>query len=197
MINASAVGYYGIQTQNNFDSVTELDGPQEGFGSKLCQQWEAAACTVTELNVPLAILRLGIVLGHQGALPALLMPIRLGCGGRLGSGTQAQPWVHIDDVLGTIAWLCRKTVEQRMATSTVYNVVAPEIPTQASFTRTAAAVVHRPAWSWMPSWLIRLALGEQSILLLEGARVAPARLQREGYVFRFPALRGALENLLG
>ncbi|MDR2214880.1 MAG: TIGR01777 family oxidoreductase [Nevskiaceae bacterium] len=197
MISASAVGYYGVQPEDSQHNCTEDDAPQDCFASQLCQQWEATAKEAAALNVPLAIMRLGIVLGHQGALPALLMPIKLGCGGRLGSGNQAQSWIHIDDVLGTIAWLCRRKLEPHADALATYNLVAPEVPTQLSLTRTAAALLHRPVWSRAPAGLIGLMLGEQSTILLDGARVAPARLRQQGYVFRFPTLRGALENLLG
>jgi uncharacterized protein (TIGR01777 family) len=197
MINASGIGYYGVQAENDTVNLTEADGPQACFPSQLCQQWEAAAHRVTGSNVALAVMRLGIVFGHQGALPSLLLPIQLGGGGRLGSGRQAQPWIHIDDVLGAMAWLCRGAAGLRPGSATVYNFVAPEVPTQAAWTRTAATVLRRPVWTWIPAPVIGLLLGEQATLLLDGARVAPARLQRDGYAFRFPGLRGALENLLG
>jgi NAD dependent epimerase/dehydratase family enzyme len=77
-----------------------------------------------------------------------------------------------------------------------YNLAAPQAQTQMQWTRAAAAVLRRPVWSRVPAWLVRLLLGEQATLLLDGARVMPARLQAQGYVFRYPKLRGALENLL-
>ncbi|MGT2459212.1 TIGR01777 family oxidoreductase [Cupriavidus basilensis] len=197
LINGSAVGYYGIQADDDLRERTEASAPQDIFASQLCREWEQAAQAVAGLGIPLAILRLGVVYGHQGALPAMMMPVRLGFGGPMGSGRQAQSWVHIDDVLGVIAWLCRGAAPASEGAVAIYNLVAPETPTQVGLVRTAAAVLHRPAWMPTPAWPMRLALGEQATLLLDGLRAAPARLQQEGYAFRFPTLQLALEDLLG
>ncbi|MBB1631413.1 TIGR01777 family oxidoreductase [Cupriavidus sp. UME77] len=198
MINGSAVGFYGIQGDDDLSQRTEASAPQDIFASQLCQQWEDAARAVTPLGIPLAILRLGVVYGHQGALPAMLMPVWLGLGGPMGSGRQAQSWVHIHDVLGVIAWLCRGDAAQAApAAVATYNLVAPDTPSQAGFVRAAATLLRRPAFMPTPAWPMRLALGEQATLLLDGLRVAPARLQQEGYAFRFPTLQLALEDLLG
>ena len=196
MISGSAIGYYGAQPGDDRYGLTEDAGAGHDFPARLCSEWESAAHSVTGLGIPLAIVRLGLVFGHQGALPALLLPVRLGVGGLLGKGRQAQSWVHIADVLGALAWLCRGSGNaMRPGGVAVYNLAAPEVVTQAGFVRTAAALLRRPACMRMPRPVLKLMLGEQASMLLDGIRVTPARLAREGYAFRFPTLKLALEDL--
>lgn len=197
LINGSAVGYYGTQPDDDLSPRTETSLPQAVFSSQLCYEWEREAQAVKAVGIPLAILRLGVVYGDRGALPSMLIPVRLGIGGPMGSGRQAQSWIHLDDVLGVIAWLCRNVAAETAEPVAIYNLVAPETPTQVSLVRTAARLLRRPTWLPTPAWPLRIALGEQATLLLDGLRAVPARLQKEGYVFRFPTLQLALEDLLG
>jgi uncharacterized protein (TIGR01777 family) len=189
MVSASAIGYYGIQRRGDDAVLTEDDGPQAMFMSDLCREWEQAAQGAAAHGVAVACTRFGLVLGTQGALPMMLLPIKLGLGGPLGGGAQWLSWIHVDDVIGGIAHLCRSGGEG------AYNFTAPENLTQAQFSRVAAGVLHRPFGFPTPGWPMRLLLGEQSDLLLEGQRVAPARLLSAGYAFRHPHLEGALRSL--
>ncbi|RFP14162.1 TIGR01777 family protein [Duganella sp. BJB488] len=189
LISASAIGYYGTQRRGDDTVLTENDGPQPMFMSDLCREWEQAAQGAAAHGVRVACTRFGLVLGTQGALPMMLLPIKLGLGGPLGGGTQWLSWIHVDDVIGGIAHLCSSGEEG------VFNFTAPESLTQARFNRVAAAVLHRPYGFPTPGWPMRLMLGEQADLLLEGQRVAPARLLACGYAFRHPQLEGALRSL--
>jgi uncharacterized protein (TIGR01777 family) len=189
MVSASAIGYYGIQRRGDDTVLTEDAAPQAMFMSDLCREWEQAAQGAAAHGVRVACTRFGLVLGTQGALPMMLLPIKLGMGGPLGGGAQWLSWIHVDDVIGGIAHLCRAGGEG------AYNFTAPESLTQAQFSRVAASVLHRPYGFPTPGWPMRLLLGEQSDLLLEGQRVAPARLTRDGYVYRHPHLEGALRSL--
>ncbi|NGZ83017.1 TIGR01777 family oxidoreductase [Duganella aceris] len=189
LVSASAIGYYGIQRRGDDKVLTEDTAPQAMFMSDLCREWEQAAQGAAAHGVRVACTRFGLVLGTQGALPMMLLPIKLGMGGPLGGGLQWLSWIHVDDVIGGIAHLCRAGGEG------AYNFTAPESVTQAQFSRVAAKVLHRPYGFPTPGWPMRLLLGEQSDLLLEGQRVAPARLTRDGYVFRHPHLEGALRSL--
>lgn len=198
MLSGSAVGYYGIQDQDDPAALTEASPPQDIFMSRMCREWEEAAHGARAYGTTVACLRLAVVLGRDGgALPRLMLPIRLGLGGPLGSGRQQLSWVHLDDVLGAMAHLWRR---QRDATDTVlagaYNLSAPDPVAQRDFSRTAAALVHRPCVMPTPAWLMRALLGEQAQLLTEGQRVLPVRLLADGFTFRHPALRGALAGLL-
>lgn len=189
MLSASAIGYYGIQRPGDATELTENDGPQPIFMSELCREWEQAAQGAAAHGVRVARMRIGVVLGMQGALPMMLFPIKLGLGGPMGGGAQWLSWIHIDDVIGGMAHLCR-TGEQG-----AYNFTAPETLSQAQFGRVAASVQRRPYGFPTPGWPMRLALGEQADLLLEGQRVAPQRLTSSGFVFRHPRLEGALRSL--
>lgn len=201
LISASAIGYYGIQKQGDQTQLTENSPPQDIFMSRLCQQWEQAAHGAGKYGVRVMCMRLGVVFGNQGALPMMLLPIRLGMGGRLGSGMQWLSWIHVQDVLRGIAHLWQIS-EGRVAADAhggaaigVYNFTAPQSVTQAEFSRTAANVLHRPCLIPTPAFPMRITLGEQADLLLEGQNVAPTRLQEGGFHFQFPDLRSALHSI--
>lgn len=197
LLSASAIGYYGIQTPGETAPLDETAPPQPIFMSELCREWEDAAAAATRHGVQVECMRFGLVLGRQGALPMMLLPIRLGLGGRLGRGSQWLSWIHVDDLIAGIAHRWRQALDRPAASAVAgaSNFTAPEQVTQAGFSQTAARVWHRPCIVPTPGWPLRLALGEQADLLLEGQRVAPARLQREGFVFRYPDLESALRSL--
>jgi uncharacterized protein len=193
MISASAVGYYGVQAETDSTVLAETSARREDFVSDICRQWEDAAQSVTSHGVPVAIVRFGIVLGHQGALPMMRLPFLAGLGGKLGSGRQFISWIHIDDVINIVAHIMANPNSRGAAGA--YNLTAPQPVTQNEFARTLARVLHRPSLLPMPAAMLRLILGEQAMLLLEGQRVRPARLEEEGYRFRFPRLEPALRDL--
>lgn len=198
LISGSAIGYYGVQRQDDPAVLTESSPPQAIFMSRLCQRWEAAAGAASRLGVRVALTRFGFVMGHGGSLPRLLLPVRLGVGGRLGSGRQTLSWVHVRDVVRGMAHVWNLAAAQAGDAATspqAWNFTAPGALSQEDFMRTAAAVLHRPFWLPTPAAPVRLALGEQADILLEGQRVAPARLLATGFRFRFPDARGALQDL--
>ncbi|MET3132693.1 uncharacterized protein (TIGR01777 family) [Oxalobacteraceae bacterium GrIS 1.11] len=190
LLSASAIGYYGIQAQGDASVLTEDSPPQAIFMSQLCDEWEAQAQLATAHGVQVACLRFGFVLGRQGSLPMLLLPIKLGLGGPLGGGWQWLSWIHVRDVVRGIAYLAR---QERV--DGAYNFTAPGSVPQARFSRIAAALAGRPCFFPTPAWPMRLALGRQADLLLEGQRVAPARLLAAGFAFDYPELDGALRSL--
>lgn len=188
-LQASAIGYYGVRSGDEW--LTESSAPGRGFMSALCHQWEASARPVADQGVRLVVLRLGVVLGPGGALPPMLLPHRLGMGGRLGDGQQVMSWIHRHDVLHIMA---RAMADTRMQGT--YNAVAPGAVRQAEFARTVGAVLHRPVWLHLPAAPLRWAAGEMAELLLDGQRVVPQRLVDAGYVFAYPGLQQALEDLV-
>ncbi len=192
MISASAIGYYGIQPQNSEAVLNEASPPQPIFMSQLCQEWEAAASRAREFGVPVALTRFGVVFGQDGALPSMLLPFRLGCGGRLGSGLQRNSWIHLHDLLRAMAHVWHLGPNADGA----WNFTAPQQPTQLEFARAAAAELHRPCLVPTPAWPLRLLLGEQADLLLEGSAVAPSRLLATGFTFRYPTVQEALADLV-
>lgn len=194
LINGSAIGYYGVDTTEQWQQVCdESSPPQPVFMSQLCSQWEQAADGFKDLGCDLVKLRLGVVLGQGGGvLDAMIKPIKLAKVGKVGSGRQPLVWVHIDDVVAVVLWLLAQPHWQ----SEVYNVVAPQITSQADFVNTACHVLKSRAPLRMPATLLRLMLGEQSDLVLNGQKIAAKHLIEQGYVFQFAELSHALQDLL-
>ena len=137
--------------------------------------------------------RIGVVLGRGGgALEKMLLPFRLGVGGRLGSGKQWMSWVHLDDLISLI--------EFAIATATLsgaVNAVAPNPVTNADFTRALASVLHRPAIFPAPEFALKILFGEMSQVLLGSQRVIPQVALRAGFQFRYADLSDALRGILG
>lgn len=190
LVAASAVGFYGVPAREV--PLDESAPPQPGcFQSELCVAIEQAAQRAEGLGVRVVRLRLGIVLGRGGgALAPLMLAAKCGLGAVLAGGGQPMPWIHHEDALGLI----RFAIDTESLAGPV-NAVAPEIVTQAGFTRALAQAVHRPQWLRVPGWPLRLALGEMAELLLEGQPLAPRAALAAGYCFRHPALAPALAAL--
>jgi uncharacterized protein (TIGR01777 family) len=191
LLCASATGAYGARGD---ERLTETSPRGTGFLAEVCEGWEAATALATQAGIRVVQLRFGLILTPAGgALARMLLPFRLGLGGRIGSGRQYWSWIALDDVLGA----ARHALASEALRGPV-NVVAPAPVTNAEFTQTLARVLRRPALLPVPAAGVRLVLGEMAdALLLAGARVAPDRLLDTGYRFRFPDLEGALRHLLG
>lgn len=195
MLSGSAIGYYGVQPRDDATLLTEDAPPQEIFMSRLCQEWEQAAQKARAHGVQVACMRFGLVMGTAGALPMMLLPVKLGMGGPMGGGKQRMSWIHVEDVLRGMAHLARLSGEGASVAG-AWNFTAPEQVSQHEFMRIAAGVAHRPCFMPTPGWPVRLMLGEQADLLLEGQAVTPARLQSSGFAFRYPSTRAALHSLM-
>jgi uncharacterized protein (TIGR01777 family) len=199
MISASAIGYYGVQDENDMSMLAEDAPAQSIFMSELCQEWEAAALAAKSLGVSVAIIRLGVVLAdvgeHKGALPPMVLPLRFGLSGKIGTGRQAISWVHRDDVLAAIEFLQTLPTGQ---VDGIYNLCAPQPCTQVDFIKAVAHGMQSRVLLPLsaPAWVLRLVLGEQASLLLQGQRVIPRRLIDLGYQFHFATLDAALEDCL-
>lgn len=189
LVSASAVGFYGARGD---ELLTESSAPGEGFLADVCRAWEAEAARASELGVRVVSLRIGIVLANEGgALPRMLPAFRLGLGARLGDGRQFMPWIHVDDLVGLLRFAAaHEDVRGPVA------AVAPEIVTNAVFTRTLGEALHRPALLAAPALALRLALGEAASVILASQRVVPERALEKGYRFAHPSLAGALADLL-
>jgi uncharacterized protein len=188
LLNASGVGYYG---DRGSDVVTEATPPGGDFLAQLCVEWEREAETAAT-STRVALLRNGLVLHRSGgALAKMLLPFRLGVGGRFGSGEQYLPWIHLDDWLNLTITLMT-TADARGA----FNVTASEPVTNETFTRTLARTLRRPAIIPTPAFALRLALGELADTLLTGQRAVPRRAAQMGFTFDFPTIDVALDELL-
>ncbi|MBE3554045.1 MAG: DUF1731 domain-containing protein, partial [Thermicanus sp.] len=128
---------------------------------------------------------------EEGALPKMVIPYRFFAGGRVGSGRQWVSWIHIDDVAGLI---CHAIKHEEI--SGPIPVAAPNPVTMDQFGREIARILHRPHWLPVPGSLLKVALGEMALLLLQGNKADTERLLGLGYSFRYPDLSPALEDLL-
>jgi uncharacterized protein len=190
MVSASAIGYYGDRGN---ELLTEESGPGSLFLSRVCREWEAAAEPAREVGVRVVHPRFGIVLSTEGGALGTTLPIfKLGGGGKIGSGRQYWSWVLLDDVVGAIVHAIEND-----ALSGPVNVVGPDPPTNAEYTRVLGRVLGRPTFFAVPAPAARVALGGMADeLLLASARVEPAKLEETGYEYRYPELEGALRHLL-
>lgn len=190
LLSASATGWYGDRGEEQLDETSAA--PVADFASQLCQDWEAEVMRAAELGTRVACLRFAPVLAADGGMLARLLPVfRLGLGGRLGSGQQWMPWIHLDDLVRLFDHLLSNDDCQG-----IYNACSPMPVRNAEFTRILAQTVRRPAIFPAPAWLLRLALGEMSILLTGGQHVMPKRTADSGFDWQYPELSAALQQLL-
>ena len=190
LVCASAVGYYGDRGEERLE---ESAGPGDGFLAEVCVGWEEEARVATEMGLRVVSLRIGIVLAHEGgALAPLLRLFRLGLGGRIGSGRQWFPWIHIDDLVAIVGTALRDA-----RWSGAVNAVAPNPVRNAEFTRALATALGRPAWLPAPAFAVRVALGEIAIELLGSRRCVPRRALDWGFPFAHERLESALAAELG
>ena len=190
LIVASAVGYYG----NRDDEIlNEKSSPGGGFLAEVCREWEAASQPAVDAGIRAVQLRTGIVLSTEGgALKQMLLPFRMGVGGRLGSGRQWMSWIHIQDHVSAVHHILKNDLLQGPV-----NMVGPKPVTNAEFTETLGSVLSRPTIFPVPAFGMKLIFGQMAEEVLLGSqRVEPARLVTSGYPFQYSDLRKALEALL-
>lgn len=187
LVSGSAVGFYGDQGERN---VTEQTPPNDEFTHQLCRDWENAAMELASDGVRVCLSRTGIVTGRNGGfLQPMLLPFKLGLGGKLGNGRQFMPWVHREDVVAGLLWMLETETAEGP-----YNMVSPNPVSNAGFTRALARGLHRPAVLPAPALALKLALGEMSRLLLTGQRAIPEKLLEQGFSFHYAELDEALEE---
>jgi uncharacterized protein (TIGR01777 family) len=187
---SSAIGYYG----NRGDEVlNEQSKPGIGFLPDVCREWEAATYAAASAGIRTVQMRTGVVLSPKGgALGKMLMPFKMGIGGRIGDGRQWMSWIDVQDMVGAIHHILKSDLLQGPV-----NMVAPKPVTNVEFTRTLASVLSRPAIFPVPVFAVNLAFGEMGKTVLLGSqRVEPSQLVMSGYPFRFSSLKASLENIL-
>ncbi|PIC75512.1 TIGR01777 family protein [Sporosarcina sp. P19] len=190
LVNASAIGIYPTSFTAEYTEDSTAVG--DDFLAKTVHDWEKLAGQANEMGVRTVYTRFGIVLGKDGgALPLIKLPYQLFAGGKIGSGNQWFSWVHVEDLANAILFL----IENDDVEGPV-NVVAPSPMHMNAFGKTIGKVLHRPHWFPVPSFAMKAALGEKSIVVLHGQHVLPEKLLANGFIFSYPSLRPALENLL-
>ena len=189
-INASAIGIYPASVQSVYTEKSSETA--DDFLGKTVRDWENKAKQVEAHSIRSVFMRFGVVLGNEGgALPLMALPYKLFVGGKVGRGDQWVSWVHVTDVVRAIVF----ALENNQLSGPV-NVTSPSPLQMNDFGKTIGSVLHRPHWFPVPSFVMKMVLGQKSALVLEGQHVIPQVLMEEGFEFTFPTLKSALEDLL-
>ncbi len=190
LVSASAIGYYGSRGD---ETLTEESKPGGDFLAGLAQEWEAEALKAEALGTRVVLARFGIILAREGgALPKMMLPFKIGVGGKLGSGRQWMSWVTLEDVVGIL----RFAIENAPVRGAI-NIVSPQPLQNAEFTKVLAKAMRRPALFPAPTFALRLALGEMAdALLLSSQRVLPRAIEKLGHRFLHSDLPTALKSLV-
>lgn len=189
-INASAIGYYGMDTGDA--EIDESAPAGDDVLAKMCEEWEHATKPAEKAGIRVMHARLGVVLGLGGGMLAKMLPIfNSFLGGSLGSGKQFLSWVHMEDAVQSILHMIDHKTFQGP-----FNVTAPEAVTMKTFSKDLGSSLEKPALFAVPSWALKLGLGEKSQALLGGQNVRPRKLEETLYTFRFPTLKSALADLV-
>jgi uncharacterized protein (TIGR01777 family) len=191
LVNASGVGYYGDTGDRQVDERAPLGS---GFLAQVCRDWESATAAAEHAGARVVWVRTGLVISPSGGLMGRLKPLfALGLGGRLGTGRQYMPWISLDDEVGAIRF-----VPEHDEIAGPVNLSGPEPVTNAEFTSTVGAAMHRPAPFVVPGFALRLVLGTElpDQMILIGQRAVPAVLRKHGYRFQHPTLPAALTAAL-
>jgi uncharacterized protein len=189
LINASAVGIY-----NSFEVHDETSEAYEtNFLASVCKAWEQETQPLQNKAVRLCTIRIGVVLGTTGGTLKKLLPIfRLGLGGKIGSGNQPFPFIHVEDFCRGIDHLI-----QNQESSGVYNFVTPSLITNKEFTKVLASGLNRPSFCVVPTFMLQLIYGDASRIITAGQRVNPSRLLAESFEFKFRDIETTIADLIG
>lgn len=189
VVQSSAVGYYGPR---GAEEIAEDSSAGSDFLANVCKDWEASTAELDSMGIRRAIIRTGVVLDKNGgALPKMVMPVKMFVGGPLGSGKQYFPWIHLHDEVTAIRWL----IDNPNA-SGVYNLSAPKPLTNKEFTQAIGKALGRPTFMPVPAFAMQAMFGEMATLLLDGQREIPVRLMKEGFQFKFTDAEAALRDVL-
>ena len=187
--STSTVGIYdSYEVHDEFSTCFSTD-----FLANVCKDWEKEAFRLCNLQSTRVIIgRLGVVLGNDGgAFPHMIMPFKLGLGGRIGNGYQCMPFIHINDLTATLWYfLNNKNCKG------IYNLVAPQMISNREFSHKLSKALHRPHIITIPKWILKLIYGHGAIMLIEGQKVIPKRLKDNHFPFEFPTIDQVIKNLL-
>ena len=189
LVCASAIGYYGDSGDEHF---TEASPAGTDFLAEVCQEWETEAQKATEFGIRVVTVRIGLVLGLGGGLlTQILPPFKMGVGGKLGRGTQWMSWIHVDDVVGIIL----HALENEKINGAL-NATAPAPVRNTEFTKMLGAVLRRPTLFPVPTFGLKLMMGEFADFVVLSQNVLPEKTETSGYEFRYRTLESALNALL-
>src|SRR5215213_2813792 len=187
-VSASATGFYGDRGDQE---MIETSPAGDTFLSEVCKEWESESRRAEDMGIRTVLLRNGIVLSKDGgALATMLTPFKFGVGGVIGSGKQWMSWVSLDDVVEVVSF----AIENQKVRGAI-NVTSPHPVTNEEFTKALGEVLYRPTFLPLPEFAVNLVFGEMGdALLIDSTRVVPKRLLDNGYNFKYPDLKSALEH---
>lgn len=189
LVSASGIGYYGDCGDR---ILTEQSPPGSDFLGEVASAWEREVREAEKLGTRVVCLRIGTVLGRGGgALQKMLLPFRLGLGGRLGPGTQWMSWIHLEDLCALISFALPESTLRG-----AFNAVSPHPVTNADFTRALARALKRPTIFPVPAFALRLMFGDMAEILLGSQRAIPEAATAAGFEFRYPEIGAALIQIL-
>lgn len=188
-ISFSASGIY----DNHGDKIlNEQAGHADDFLASVCKNWEGESQKAAELGIRVVNPRLGIVLEQGGgALKQMMPPFRFFVGGPIGSGRQYMSWIHRTDLCRVLRFLCTES-----GISGACNASAPEAATMNEFAQTLGSVMNRPSLFRVPTFLLRLVLGESAKPVTDSIRMQPEKLLKAGFEFRYEDLHEALADIV-
>lgn len=188
LISGSAVGFYGFSEDLIFTEATMKPG--KDFLAKVVMEWEKVAKQAREMDIRTVFTRFGVILGKEGALPYMQLPVKLFAGGKIGNGEQWLSWVHLEDAVNLILFcLFNNHVEGPV------NITAPHPKRNKDFIKIMANILKRPYWLPVPYPFVRVAVGEMSQLIAKGQYVLPKKAKDSNFQFAFPYLKEALQDI--
>ena len=199
LISGSAIGWYGIQKENDPTALDETSPvTKTDFAHEICQAWEQLALTaqgVVTDAVPVAIVRTGVVIAPEGGMVGrLITPFKMGTGGKLGNGQQIMSWISRIDWVRAVIFIIEQNLTHTLPTQQIYNLTNPTPISNAAFTDAMGTWLHRPTVMTLPAFVVKTMFGEMSTLLLDGQRVVPTALLNKGFEFNDLTVLDALKS---
>ena len=189
IISASGTAIYPESHSKIYDeTTTEMD---DSFLSNVVLKWEENVDRFQTLGLKVCKLRTGVVFANKGgALPEMAKPIKMGFGAAMGNGKQIQSWIHIKDLVALYYFAIQNQLEG------VFNAVAPNPISNAALTKAIAKAVHKPLFlPNIPEFVMKIILGEMSVLLFSSKNLSAKKIQDCGFKFQFPETQQALNDL--
>lgn len=187
-VSGSAVGFYGMSNEMIFTEATTQPG--NDFLAEVATKWERAASQAEKLGIRTVYTRFGVILGKEGSLPLMSLPVKFFAGGKIGSGEQWLSWVHVDDVVNLIIFALNNN-----AIEGPINVTSPEPKRNKDFMKILSDSLHRPYWFPTPAFLMETTLGEMSQLIINGQYVLPQKALDHDYKFLYPKVKDAFREI--
>ena len=193
LVSGSAIGWYGAQDETDTTALTEHHAPVKAdFAHEICAVWEKLALSVQGI-VPVAIVRTGVVIDPNGGMVGrLVMPFKLGLGGKLSNGKQVMSWISRHDWVRAVVFIITQNARQPLDHQQIYNLTNPKPVTNAEFTKAMGQWLHRPTLATLPAFVVKTLFGEMATLLLDGQKVVPQALSAQGFVFEDNSVLQAL-----